>query len=446
LLMNYLGKIQYFLLSFFPIGILFSSICYAQDITNLAGDLSSDNPPNIALELPAPNISSEERVNFHLSTHFDFHRTFELVKQDKKYILGPNFNNDSCGGCHFKNGRGEIKFSNRLPGSPMIIKVSLPGLNKDGSPKDVPGIGEQLQDQVLNGKTRFGIKLQWKKLSGRYPDGTAFTLRSPILSYRIPNIDRKKIVDSLRMTPPVVGMGLLDTVSDADIIAMSDPKDSNKDGISGKVSYVLDRKTKKKAIGRFGFRATHPNLEQQSAAALFHDMGLTNKLFKINRQKQEISNEQLDRTVFYLQAAGVPKARNQDDPYVIAGKEVFQQLNCQGCHKMTLKTGASSVPEIANQEIHPFTDLLLHDMGSGLADKRPEFSASGNEWRTTPLWGLGLHRSLTRKSPGYLHDGRARTIEEAILWHGGEAQKSREQFKALSIIQRDQLIKFLQSL
>ena len=251
---------------------------------------------------------------------------------------------------------------------------------------------------------------------------------------------------SLRMTPPVIGMGLLEAVPDQAIIAMSDPNDANGDGISGRVSYVPNRQTNTTAIGRFGFRASHPTLRQQSAAAFFNDMGMTNEIFSSADQQQEVSSAQMDQVVFYQQAAGVMAARNQDDPDVIAGKELFKQIRCNDCHVMTLQTGASDVVEVANQEFHPFTDLLLHDMGRDLSDKRPEFETSGREWRTTPLWGLGLHEHLSTHRPGYLHDGRARTIAEAILWHGGEARASQRAFRALSRAEREQLIAFLKSL
>jgi len=428
------------------LGLIAPGFVLAQDISRLGGDLTSDRPIDSALELPAPNIRSDEMFDFHLIGHGDFHRTFRGEKLNGKVVLGPNFNHDSCAGCHVKNGKGAIKFSKNSIGSPMLVKVSQRGLKSDGTPKDVKGVGEQLQDHTVGGKNRFNITLTWQLKSGRYPDGTRYTLRKPILDFDIPKVDMKKIVSSLRMTPTVIGVGLLEAVPAETIEAMSDPFDLDGDGISGRVNYVLDKETNTKAVGRFGFRATHPTVRQQSAAAFFFDMGLTSELFQSSKQQQEISTEVLDRTVFYLQAAGVTPARDQDNPDVIAGKQLFQQINCDSCHKMTLHTGDSEVQEVANQEFHPFTDLLLHDMGSGLADKRPEFSASGREWRTTPLWGLGISKVLAKHKPGFLHDGRARTIEEAILWHGGEAESIRNQFKALSKTQRQQLLRFLESL
>jgi len=415
------------------------------DLTNLGGDLTSSDPLEVLLELPAPNIISEERRVFQLLGHGDFHDSFEVVKVNNKTILGPNFNSVSCASCHVKNGKGPIRFGRT--GSAMLVKVSLKGLNRDRSPKDVPGIGEQLQDHTIDGKRRFSISLKWKRITGgKYADGSRYELRSPDLNFRIPNVDRRKIVSSLRMTPMVVGVGLLEAIPEDTLRSLADPNDTNRDGISGKLNIVNDKITKSRAIGRFGFKASHPSVKQQSAAAFFHDMGLTNDLFIQRRVQKEVSTLQLDRVTFYLQLAGVPPARDQDNPDVIAGKELFQRANCQSCHVVTIQTGNSPIPELANQEIHPFTDLLLHDMGPGLADQRAEFSASGSEWRTTPLWGIGLNPILSRNGIGYLHDGRARTLEEAILWHGGEAKNSRENFRRMSKTERDQLIAFLNSL
>lgn len=420
---------------------------FAQDITRLGGDLTSDLPPSAALELPAPNIQGSERISQHLLSHADFHGSFELVRKEGKRVLGPDFNHNSCGGCHVKDGRGPLGFSKGIQGSAMLVKVALQGLLADRSPKPVPGVGEQLRDHTINGKIKFNISLKWSEEKGRYPDGSAYTLRRPRLSFDIPQIDEKTVVSSLRMTPPVIGMGLLEAVPAESIEAMSDPRDVDRDGISGRVNYVLDKELGVKAIGRFGYRATHPTIKQQSAAAFFNDMGVTNEVFSDKKKSLEVDRELMARIVFYQQAAGVTPARMQDDADVIEGKRLFQQINCQGCHKLTLRTADSNIPELVNQEFHPFTDLLLHDMGADLSDKRKEFSASGREWRTTPLWGLGLVRDLLPHGHiGFLHDGRARSIEEAILWHGGEARRSRQAFKKLSASQRAQLLKFLQSL
>lgn len=417
-------------------------------LTNLGGDLSFQNHTTVAFQLPAPNISSQERKDFHVLGFSNFTKQFNLSDKNGKFKLGPFFNHISCIGCHVNDGRGALKFTKRPPGSPMLIKVSLKGLKKNGAPKDVPGVGEQLQDHVVGGGSRFNIRLKYRYSAGAYPDGTPFELRRPVVSFKIPGINAKKVVSSLRQTPPVVGMGLLEAVPEETLLALADPDDTKTpDGISGEVNYVPNREGKGLAVGRFGFRASHPTVRQQTAAALFFDMGLNNSIFKNKGEKSEVSAEVLGSTTFYLHAATVPVARNQTDPDVIAGFQLFQQVGCHSCHQIRLKTGSHEVPEISDQEFHPFTDLLLHDMGDGLADTRPEFSASGSEWRTSPLWGIGLTETLAPPSgAGFLHDGRARTIEEAILWHGGEAAAAQQAFMALTAAERAQLIKFLQSI
>ncbi|MBX7137440.1 MAG: thiol oxidoreductase [Oligoflexia bacterium] len=420
---------------------------FAQDVTRLGGDLTSYMPLFTALELPAPNIRSEEMFQYHLQGHTDFHGSFRGVLRDGKPILGPFFNHQACGACHVKDGRGPIEISRNSFGSAMLIKVALKGLNSDGSPRSIPGVGEQLQDHSLRFKTRYNISLAWKYLQGAYLDGTPYILRRPRLNYTIPDVDTSKVVSSLRMSPTVIGMGLLEAVPVETLEALSDPDDLDGDGISGEVSRVIDRATGLPAVGRFGFRASHPSVKQQSAAAFFNDMGMTNSIFGATESSLDVDPAVLERVTFYQQAASVPAAREQNDPDVQEGKNLFKLLNCQTCHVMTLRTGETEVQEVSNQEFHPFTDLLLHDMGAGLADKRREFTANGREWRTTPLWGLGLVRILLdHGSIGYMHDGRARTLEEAILWHGGEGARSRDGFKALNKTQREQLVRFLKSL
>lgn len=419
----------------------------SQDITRLGGDLTSDLPAIIALQLPAPAIlQGTERFNFHIDGHAQFHTTFDLLDPKQPAKIGPLFNHTSCVGCHVNDGKGPVKFSPGGEGSAMLVKVSLKGLNADGSPKNIPGTPEQIQDHQVSGKSPYRITLKFTEVPGKYPDGKTYSLRKPYLSFVIPGVDKNKVVSSLRMTPSVIGMGLLEQVPDSTIEAMADPFDNNGDGISGRVNYVLDLETNTKKIGRFGFRASNPSLLQQSAAALFHDMGVTSSLINDTAAEPEITDENLEKMVFYQQVPGVTAAVNQSDPDVIAGKEIFKNINCSGCHVMTLSTGASSIPELANQTFHPFTDLLLHDMGPGLADKRAEFSAKGSEWRTTPLWGLSTHKGLTKAKAGYLHDGRARTIEEAIHWHDGEAKASRKAFRSLNAEDRARLIKFVLSL
>lgn len=372
-----------------------------------------------------------------------FHRIFGRAEGG-----GPFFVNDSCGGCHVENGRGPIRFGGRGRGfSALVVKISEKQSNPDGSPRDVRGIGGVLQDNSLSGRRRFQLELAWQAVRGTYPDGKQYRLRRPSLSFRIRGRSRRGIKHSLRMSPPIIGPGLLDEIPEEVILELADPDDLDGDGISGRPNYVIDRRTGELAIGRFGFKAGNPSLEQQSLGAFFNEMGVTNYLFPgASNDPIEFDGDDLTKLLFYQRLAGVPRARNQDSPEVILGKGLFQQIGCDSCHRMTVSTGPSADPELANQTFHPFTDLLLHDMGRGLADRRAEFQATGREWRTTPLFGLGFSETISNVNPSYLHDGRARTIEEAILWHGGESKKSRAAFKALSAAERAALIAFLRSL
>ena len=419
-----------------------ASSSYAQDITRLGGDLTSDLPGRSAIQVNAPNVTDETRRLIQLGGFSIFHGVF-----DRSHGLGPNFNNASCGGCHIDNGRGPTRFSkSNVVGSKMVVKISLPGLLANGAPRNVPGVGEQLLDHNVRGAPKVEVNLSWKELSGAYPDGTKYKLRRPILDYRIRGMNRRKLRTSLRMTPMVIGPGLIEAIPDQRILEYSDPDDADGDGISGHPNYVPSRRTGTMEIGRFGFRGSHPTVEQQSCGALVNDIGITNPIFFDSNAAPEFTEDQLTLLTLYQTLAGVPPASNQDDSRVIAGKSLFQSIGCNKCHRMTMNTDSYKDPELSNQEFHPFTDLLLHDMGSGLADKRDEFSAKGSEWRTSALWGLGFSRRLAGGKTVYLHDGRARTIEEAILWHGGESEQSRDQFMQLPKDQRDDLLAFLDSL
>jgi CxxC motif-containing protein (DUF1111 family) len=208
--------------------------------------------------------------------------------------------------------------------------------------------------------------------------------------------------------------------------------------------------------GRFGWKAEAPSLRQQIAGAYSEDMGVTSSVFPVEAcagqpqddglaDEPEVSDAELDVLETFIRTLAVPARRNPDDPTTLRGEQLFVDIGCAGCHAPTLTTGTTHpVPALRNQVIHPFTDLLLHDMGSGLTDNRTSFNASGAEWRTPPLWGLGL-RDTVNTSTRLLHDGRARTVAEAILWHGGEALAARDAFRALTAIDRQALLQFLSS-
>jgi CxxC motif-containing protein (DUF1111 family) len=418
-----------------------SSQAEEPDYTLLGGDLTSSFTDRNAIQLTAPNVDDEELRLKQLAGFSVFHGIKTAAQG-----LGPFFNHHSCSSCHVNNGKGKVRISQNSIGSSMVIKVSLKGLNSDGSPINVPKVGEQLKDRKISGKPKHDINLEWRTVSGSYPDGTSYQLRKPRLKFKIGKKGKRAFAHSLRMTPAVIGPGLLEAIPEAAILAQVDPNDSDGDGISGRAQYVPNVRTATKSLGRFGYRASHPTLEQQSAAAAFNDMGLTNAIYNTDSFSFELSESDLEILSVYQQLAGTPAAQNQNDPQVILGRNLFQTIGCDKCHTPTFVTAGHKFEELNGQTIHPFTDLLLHDMGPGLADTRPEFEASASEWRTSPLWGLGFSENLSKIDARYLHDGRARSVEEAILWHGGEAEKARNNFKNLPKQQREALLKFLKSL
>lgn len=429
------------LISFFCVSFFSVQLASAQDFTLLGGELSTTDPGRFAIQLPAPNVTDNTRKDLMLNGFSAFHRLFTKVDG-----AGPFLINDSCGGCHVQNGKGPLRFSkSNIELSTIVVKLAFPGKKSDGSPRPVPGLGGNLQNHSVNGGLRFSPSLAWTPIKGKYPDGTAYTLRAPVVRYKIPA--KKKVRESLRMSPAVIGAGLIEAIPEASILERSDPTDANNDGISGKPNYTLDKASGLTKLGRFGYKAIQTTLEQQTLAAFFSEMGVENELFKKTESSvSELDADELNRLLFYQKLAGVPVARDQGDLDVIRGKELFFEIGCENCHRSTFVTQSSTDPELDGQTIHPFSDFLLHDMGPGLADSLIEFNAKGSEWRTAPLWALGFAESISKVKALYLHDGRARSIEEAILWHGGEAKASRTAFKKLSKAERAKLLKFLKSL
>jgi CxxC motif-containing protein (DUF1111 family) len=302
------------------------------------------------------------------------------------------------------------------------------------------------------------ININYTDKAVTYPDGSIVVLRNPVYTITNSYVPLPAgYMLSPRMAPPVFGAGLLENIPESTVLSFADENDKDDDGISGKPNYVYNPYTQKKELGRFGLKANNPNILLQVAGAYNQDMGISNYVFKDESSKgqsqadglndePELEDSLLNSVAFYVRTLAVPARRNTTDADVKSGEQIFNQINCSGCHKPTVQTGNDvNLPYLSNQRIHPYTDLLLHDMGDDLADNRPDFLASGKEWRTTPLWGIGLFQK-TNGIPYYLHDGRARTLEEAILWHGGEAEKSKQQFMQLSKSDRDKLIKFLNSL
>ncbi|MBI5774025.1 MAG: c-type cytochrome [Verrucomicrobia bacterium] len=416
-----------------------------------------------AFSLPAHNLAGERRAAFFVGNSF-FNQNWITAPGSPaaRDGLGPLFNTRSCSACHFKDGRSRPP----EPGQPMavmLLRISVPGAGAHGGARPDPVYGDQIQgDAILGVPREADVLVDYTEKPGTFADGEKYSLRHP--RYRLENLGygpvAKNLLTSPRTAPAMIGMGLLEAVPEAALRALADPEDNNRDGISGKINRVWSMAKKGMAVGRFGWKAEQPTVLEQTAGAFAGDIGITSSLApeenhtarqevcvkQPNGGAPEASDRILHDVAFYGRTLGVPARRHWSDPRVRRGQVLFTELQCAACHVPELKTGDwPEFPELARQTIRPYTDLLLHDLGEELADDRPVFQAGGREWRTTPLWGIGLVERVNGHT-FFLHDGRARNLTEAILWHGGEAEASREKFRALSRADRAAVIAFLESL
>ena len=413
-----------------------------------------------AFSIPAPNLSPSALAK-HLEGDVEFEAVFVTAPAVVNPGLGPIYNNVSCINCHSRDGRGRPPDPDEGLVS-LLFRLSLPKTEDSvagKAPIPVPGFGRQLNNRaIVNASPEGKVKIDYTEQTLTTADGTRVHLRYP--NYTVTETYQRlpeNVEVSPRVAPAVFGLGLLEAIPEEAILAYADEADLDGDGISGKPNYVWDVVGQRYTLGRFGWKANQPTLLQQVAAAYNDDMGITTSLFRVENsagQSQltehsvipEVSDEILEVVTFYVQTLAVPARRNVDDPQVKQGEQLFAKAQCASCHVPTLRTGVlAGVPSVSNQTIHPYTDLLLHDMGPDLADNRSDFRANGREWRTPPLWGIGLVRRVNGHT-NFLHDGRARDLMEAILWHGGEAEASRHTVEQMSKIERDALIAFLESL
>jgi CxxC motif-containing protein (DUF1111 family) len=343
----------------------------------------------------------------------------------------------------------------------MLVRLSVPGRDEHGGPKPHPAYGGQLNDEGIPGVPAEGrAAIRWRNLPPQtLAGGEKVVLRRPLVSFEnLAYGQPGKMLYSLRVGQPVYGLGLLEAVPEATVLALA--AESKPDGVKGSANRVWDAATQRTTLGRFGFKANMPNLRQQSAGAMLGDLGMTSSLFPEENctpvQKAcraapsgghpELSDADLDAIEFYLANLAPPPRRHTDDAQVRQGEQFFADSGCTACHRPTLQTGLSErFPLTANRQIAPYTDLLVHDMGKGLADGRPDYQANGSQWRTPPLWGIGLVPLINEHSQ-YLHDGRARNLQEAILWHDGEARASRQRYVSAPAASRRALLVFLESL
>lgn len=415
-----------------------------------------------AFALPAPNLNAQQLRDFSFGNRLFNTNWVQAGSSTESFDgLGPLFNRVSCSGCHVRDGRGRPPG----PGEPMesmLVRISVPGQNAHGGPRPHPVYGDQIQDRAIPGiPAEARVEIEWLEEAGTYADGEPYRLRRP--QVRIPDPgygDPGALLTSPRVAQGMIGLGLLEAIPEDALLARADADDRDGDGISGRPNRVWDAARQAQALGRFGWKANQPTLRQQVSDAAAGDMGITSPLSAQDActpaQKAcrtaphggtpEMSAAFVDKLLLYSRTLAVPHRRPVS---VAAGQEdgevLFHRAGCAACHTPTWTTGAHELPALAQQTIHPFTDLLLHDMGEGLADGRPDFEADGREWRTAPLWGLGLIHTVNGHEL-LLHDGRARGIAEAILWHGGEAQAAREAFRAMSKPEREALLAFLRSL
>lgn len=421
-----------------------------------------DASPN-AFSLSARNMTPERRSTFFVGNSF-FKENWIIAPSstDGRDGLGPLYNSRSCSGCHLLDGRGTPPDDPKEPLSSVLVRLSVAGKTQDGAPAPEPTYGGQLQPKAIPGITPEGDAfVAYMENTYSFDDGEMFRLRRPTYSFTLGRGDMEfAAMTSPRVAPQMIGLGLLEAISEADIREAADPDDKDQDGVSGRPNMVWDVVLGKTSLGRFGWKANQPNLTQQTAGAFLGDMGISTTLFATQEctsaesdcamapdgGNPECSEHIREAVTFYSKTLAPPARRDWQDPDVLQGKQLFAKAGCATCHTPSYKTGTlEGFPELSNQTIWPYTDLLLHDMGEELADGRPDFDADGQEWRTPPLWGIGLLQTVNEHT-NLMHDGRARGVLEAIMWHGGEAETSREAFRGLSRDERQALVRFVESL
>lgn len=435
-------------------------------------------PDANAFSQPSGNISFEDELTFKLGNGL-FRKLW--VSSPSSTLasdgLGPIYNARSCQRCHIKDGRGHPPEAADDNAISMFLRVSIPGddttaMNEiEGYFATLPDptYGTQLQDFAVQGHaSEYSLEIKYTEETVTLADGTEVSLRHP--TYEATDLGYGPLhpdaMLSPRVAPQMIGLGLLEAIPAEDILANADPDDVDGDGISGRPNVVWSAEFDQPMLGRFGLKAGHPTILQQSAAAFSGDIGISSPLFPAgagectqpqslcynaihgdgDARGTEIDAEGMDLVTFYSRNLAVPARRDVNDSQVLRGKQIFYDAGCVACHTPNFVTHRlNDRPEQSFQLIWPYTDMLLHDMGPALADNRPEARATGREWRTAPLWGIGLTKQVSGHSY-FLHDGRARSLLEAVLWHGGEAQAQRDAVIALPTQDRDALIAYLESL
>ncbi|PWE28795.1 thiol oxidoreductase [Maritimibacter sp. 55A14] len=441
---------------------------------------------NNAFSLSSANMPFDREMNFKLGNGL-FRKLWVSSPSSTRASdgLGPLYNARSCQRCHLKDGRGHPPEGSDDGRVSIFLRLSVPAPAQDpmteieafllsvgeAAPRTRPDptYGGQLQDFAVAGHAAEGrMEIAYTEREVALSEGETAFLRAP--AYSVSELGygpmAPDVMLSPRVAPQMIGLGLLEAVPAEDILARADPDDSDGDGISGRPQIVWSLEQDAPMLGRFGWKAGAPSVRVQSAGAFAGDIGISNPIFPVaegdctarqpaclagphgddDARGQEIDAEGLDLVAFYSRNLAVPARRDVDDAQVLQGKRVFYETGCTACHTPKHVTHRlRDQPEQSFQLIWPYTDLLLHDMGPGLADNRPEGRADGREWRTPPLWGIGLTRQVSGHSY-FLHDGRARSLLEAVLWHGGEAQAARDRVMEMPAEDRAALIRFLETL
>jgi CxxC motif-containing protein (DUF1111 family) len=417
-----------------------------------------------SFSLAARNLKGARRDAFFVGNAF-FKRNWVTAPSSTTGIdgLGPTFNANSCASCHFKDGRGAPPESPDDEFLGLLVRLSVPGVDPTGGPLDEPTYGGQFNHRAILGVEPEGTsRVTYTEVPGAFLDGTSYSLRAP--TYHLENLAFGPLAENTMMSPrtaqAMIGLGLLEAIDEDTILALADESDADGDGVSGRPNYVWDPKARAARLGRFGWKANQAGIEQQTSGAFLGDIGITSPLFPTNNcppaqvtcagqvdgGDPEADQETIDQVTYYGRLLAVPARRDAQNGDVLHGKQLFGDAGCAGCHTPKLVTGDfPGLPEVSRQTIFPYSDMLLHDMGEELADHRPDFLATGSEWRTAPLWGLGLVRVVNGHT-NFLHDGRARDVSEAILWHGGEAADARDAYRAMDANERAALVRFVESL
>ena len=438
-----------------------------------------------AFSLPSGNASFERRLDFQVGNGF-FTKLWVSAPSSTLASdgLGPLYNARSCQSCHLKDGRGHPPEGDQDDAVSIFLRVSVPvdaaaplseieayieGLYPETArTAPDPVYGGQLQDFGIAGhRAEYRFEVTYEERSVALSGGERASLRVP--TYTAADLGYGPLAEgamlSPRVAPQMIGLGLLEAIPAADILAGADPEDADGDGISGVAQLVWSHEFGAPMLGRFGHKAGQPTIREQSASAFAGDIGISSPIFDhpsgdctvaqvtclaapdgAAPDATEITDEVLDLVTFYSRNLAVPERRDVDDGEVLRGKAVFYDTGCTACHTPKFVTDRlEDQPEQSFQLIWPYTDLLLHDMGPGLADGRPEGLASGQEWRTAPLWGIGMTQTVSGQAT-FLHDGRARSLLEAVLWHGGEAQAQRDAVVDMPPADRAALVRYLESL